>query len=267
MTIRDWILSVYTTDNPTINGAWGTAHILVLISCTVLCVGLAFLRKTPYKVRRSVNITLASLILFFELARRIINLYKMQYVEFETTAAFNDHLVYILVPRPWCAISCWLTIASPIINKKPLYNVASMCALICAIIFFSYPEAGFTNKIFLFENVYSIATHSLLLISGVSAITLGFCDFRYKRGGSIKNSALIELFILLSVYVYAFAEIILGIEADPLYFMPGSGVAKVLGVQYEIFLPAYIIFIILYFNLFYLFTLPKACKMKKLNAK
>ena len=267
MTIRNWILSVYTPDNPSINGAWGTAHILVLISCIALCVGLAFLRKTPYKVRRSVNITLASLILFFELARRMINLYKMQYVEFETTASLIDHLVYILVPRPWCAISCWLTIAAAVINKKPLYNVASMCALICAIIFFSYPEAGFTNKIFLFENVYSIATHSLLLISGVSAITLGFCDFRYRRGKSLEKSAMVELIMILYIYLYALIEIILDIESDPLYFMPGSGVAKVLGVQYEIFLPAYIIFIILYFNLFYLFTLPKASKMKKLNAK
>ena len=267
MTLRDWILSIYTAENPAINGAWSTPHILVLISCIALCVGLAFLRKTPYKVRRSVNITLASLILFFELARRIINLYKMQYEEFETTAKFIDHLVYILIPRPWCAISCWLTIASPIVNKKFFYNTAAMCSLLCAIIFFAYPQAGFTNKILLFENVYSITTHSLLLVSSITAITLGFCDFRYKRGTSREKTAVVELIIILSIYLYALFEIIFGIESDPLYFMPESGIRDVIPMPYGIFLPVYIIFVIFYFNLFYLITLPKAKKMKKLGLK
>lgn len=266
MTFKTWILSDYT-NNPQVNGAWGKQHITVLLICIALCLAIALLRKAKPKVKRGMSIALASLILFFEITRRAINLYKMQGMEFSTSIDLFDHLAYILIPRPWCAISCWLTMASVIVNKKSLYNVASMCSLLCAIIFFSYPEAGFTNEIYLFENVYSITTHALLLVSSVTAMTLGFCDFRYRRGKSLEKSAMVELIMILSVYLYALIEIILDIEADPLYFMPGSGVAKVLGVQYEIFLPAYIIFVILYFNLFYLFTLPKASKMKKLNAK
>ena len=266
MTIKDWILSNYTPDNPKIDGAWSLPHILVLISCIALCVGLAFLRKTPYKVRRGVNITLASLILFFELARRIINLYKMQYIEFESTAALIDHLAYILIPRPWCAISCWLTIASPIVNKKFLYNTAAMCSLLCAIIFFAYPQAGFTNEVLLFENIYSITTHSLLLVSSITAITLGFCDFRYCRG-SVMKSGISELIVIISIFIYAGIEILTGIESDPLYFMPESGVRAVIPMPYGVFLPVYILFVIFYFNLFYLITLPKARKMKRLGLK
>lgn len=262
MTFKTWIFSDYT-NNPSVNGAWGAEHITVLVFCILLCIELAFLRKASPKIRRGVSITLASIILLFEISRRIINLIKMQNMNFDTDAALWDHLVYIMIPRPWCAISCWLTVASVIVNKKFLYNVASMCSLLCAIIFFSYPEAGFTNEIYLFENVYSISTHALLLISSVTAITLGFCDFRYYRG-SLKKSALWELIAILSIYLYALLEIALGIEGDPLYFMPESGVAKVLGMEYGLFLPFYIIFVILYFNLFYLFTIPKARKMKRI---
>ena len=149
MTFKTWILSDYT-NNPEVKGAWGIAHILVLVSCALLCVGLAFFRLAKPKARRIVSITLASLILFFELARRIINLYKMQSTDFGTMAELTDHLLWVLLPRPWCAISCWLTIASVVVNKKTLYNTAAMCSLLCAIIFFSYPRSGIHKQVLSF---------------------------------------------------------------------------------------------------------------------
>ena len=104
------------------------------------------------------------------------------------------------------------------------------------------------------------------MISSVTSITLGFCDFRYKRGKFLSDGAVVELISILAIYLYALFEIIFGIESDPLYFAPESAIARVLGINYKIFLPLYILFVIFYFNLFYIFTLPKARKMKKLGA-
>ena len=94
--------------------------------------------------------------------------------------SFTDYL-YTLLPRPLCAIACWSLIIATVFNKKFLYNFASMTALLCALVFFAYPGAGFNNQYILFENLYSIVTHSLLLVTSISLITLKFTKFEYKN--------------------------------------------------------------------------------------
>ena len=239
MSFSDWIYSSYP--NPGINGQWGLLHIIVLVLCIALIVAFALIfRKRSLRTRRIVIWVLVGLILFFEIARRVINLIKLN-----GGGNFGDYL-YCLLPRPWCAIACWSLIIATIFNKKFLYNFASMTALLCALIFFAYPGVGFNNQYILFENLYSIATHSLLLVASITLITLKFTKFEYKTIWK-------EGICLAVILAYVFLEIYgLKIESDPMYFMPGNDVMEILGVNYPVYLVIYIVYIIIYFNIFYL---------------
>lgn len=238
MTFSEWILSSYP--NPSKNGQWGLLHILVLLLCVATILTATFLlRKKSTKAKRIYFIILASLILVFEITRRIINLYKA------TNPTFNS-IMYILLPRPWCAIACWSLMLSVIINNRNYYNFCSITALLTALIFFAYPSVGFNNQYILFENLYSIATHSLLLIMSISLITLRFVKFEYK-------SIWKEIICFGVVLLYAFVEIyLLKIEADPMYFMPNNDVQTILGLSYTPFIIVYVLFLLFYFNVFYI---------------
>ena len=115
MTFKQWL---YGNDfnNPKIDGQWGTLHIITLIICVLLMVGITLLfRKKDEKTKRIVLIVIASILLFFEITRRIINITNPI-----TFTKYN--LLWVLLPRPGCAISVWLVILAPIIHKKWFYN-------------------------------------------------------------------------------------------------------------------------------------------------
>lgn len=240
-TFKEWITS--SAENPKINGQWGPLHICVLIACIAIIIALSLIfRNKSDKAKRIVAIVLASIILFFELARRSINVYKAVSGGNTTVRGWLS----LFLPRPWCAISCWTIILSMVVNKKFVYNIASIMSLLCALIFFAYPGVGFNNKYMLFENIYSITTHALLLISSIVFMTLGLAKFEYKNIWK-------EIIYFAGVLVYTFLEIyVLKIEGDPMYFMPGNTIQEILSIDYGWFLVGYILFIIFYFNLFYL---------------
>ena len=152
MTFYDWITSSY--ENPGISGQQGLGHILTLVICAGIIIGLTFIfRKRSVPTKRIVIFSLVGLILLFELTRRCINIYKADTFTFQS-------VMHTLLPRPWCAISCWMLIISTFVNKKFFYNIASITSLLCAIIFFAYPGVGFNNKYILFENLYSFCHRS-----------------------------------------------------------------------------------------------------------
>ncbi|MGN1222457.1 MAG: hypothetical protein ACI4TT_04415, partial [Christensenellales bacterium] len=104
----------------------------------------------------------------------------------------------------------------------------------------------FNNQYILFENLYSIVTHSLILIGSITLITLKFAKFEYKTVWK-------ELIGLVAIFIYAFLEIyVLKIESDPLYFMPGNDIQEILGISSGLYIALYAIFIIVYWNIFYL---------------
>ncbi len=249
MSFIEWLYSSYP--NPHIDGQWGPLHICTLLLCIALIVTFAVVfRKKSQKSKNIVIWILVGLILLFEVARRIINLCK--------TEDYSLHnILVILLPRPWCAISCWALMISALVRKDWFYNFASTSALLCAIIFFAYPEVGFNNEYILFENLYSICTHSLLLITSITLITLGFTRFDLKTLWK-------TLLCYVVVYGYAFLEIFaLQIEDDPLYFMPNGDIQEILSVSYGVYLTIYILFIILYLGAFYLSSYLRRKKLNK----
>lgn len=240
MSFYDWIYSNYPPDSA-INGRWGTLHILTLVACFLIILAIAFIfNNKSEKAKQNVILVLAGLILLFELSRRIINLSR-GYEDFR-------HLLVVLLPRPWCAISCWLMMASALVKKRWFYNFASMNALLNAIIFFAYPAVGFNDNVILFENLYSITTHALLLISSISLMTLGLTHFKIKKDFLLK-----ECIGLILVFAYSFVEIfLLKIEKDPMYFIENNDVQAFLGVEYNLYLVIYVVFLAFYFSLFHI---------------
>lgn len=250
MTFHDWLFSKYPA-NSAMDGAWGIGHILTLVVIVGAIIALTVLLKNKSDAcKRKVFVVMAAVILFFELARRLIGIADGRVVDFTTA-------MRTLLPRPWCAISCWLLMISVVVNKKFFYNFTAMSGILCTLVFFAYPMAGFNNKYILFENVYSIVTHSLLMIGSFTLITLKMTDFQYKTAWK-------EGICLVAIFAYGFLEIfVLGIEKDPLYFMPKNDVMDIFGMSYGLYLPLYILFLCVYFSAFYL--VPYFTKKRRAN--
>lgn len=248
MTFIDWLYSERPEGAVVEANPWGLLHITVLLSviAVIFLIALVF-RKKDERIRRIVMLIITIGLVFFEVTRRIINLSRGDLI---VDGIIDwDLIIYRLIPRPWCAISCWVMIASFFVKKKFFYNFTVMSSLLSAVIFFAYPEVGFKTHI-AFEEIYSIGTHSLLLIGSISLITLKFTDFRYNRG---KEKFWYELICYGVVFMYAILEIILKIEPDPLYFMPGNGVNEIISLPYPIYLFLYLVFIFgVWNNTFYL---------------
>lgn len=239
MSFKGQLYSSYSP-NPTIDGAWGWQHIVTLGVCAVAVVLLSLLfRKKSEKAKRILLWIFAAIILAFGIVRRVVGFIKEPNPDF-------TKIMYILLPRPGCAIACWAVVIAVVFNKKSLYNFASILGILCGIIFFAYPGAGFNKEVYVFENYYSIFTHSLFFVSSLLFITLGFTEFRYK--GSWK-----EAIYLIALYVYSILQIyVLKISADPMYFMPGGDIQAMVGLNYTTYIALYVVFMIVYFNLFYL---------------
>lgn len=255
MTFQQWFFG--GIDNPRVENQWGLLHILTLIVSIVCIFGLYFIvkySKNKAKTTRCIILVLALSILFFELASRVMYVgkkYVLQQPGWEELS-----LLWIILPKPWCAIACWALMFAPFINKKFFYNYASLSALLCSLIFFSYPGVGFNNEYILFDNVYSIVTHALLLITSVTLITLKVTDFRYKDFWKFAVC-------LVATFVYGLIEIfILKIYIDPMYFMPNGDIqAGILNISYGLYLFLYVFLILFYVNAFYLIQDRQAVKV------
>lgn len=247
MSFADWLFSTAETprfENPGVNGRWGLLHILTMLACVAAIIGFWFIVKksqNKQKVSKIIIVVLVSLILFFEVMMRVVH-----FVNFSSSMTLWRAL-WILIPRPWCAISCWLLMISVLVNKKFFYNFASISALLCSLIFFAYPGVGFNNQYILFQNLYSIATHALLLTTSITMIVLKFTEFKYK---SIWKEAI----CFVATFLYAFLIIFaLKLEPDPMYFMPNGDIqAGIFGISYGLYMLIYVAFLLIYINTFYL---------------
>ncbi|MBQ4558164.1 MAG: YwaF family protein [Clostridia bacterium] len=238
MDIKGWLYSSW--DNPSKKGQWGLLHILTIVAVVAIIVALAFIfRKRSQKARNIVIYVLAGLIFTLEMTRRIVNFTRGDNVTL-------DDWLWDILPRPWCAISCWLMILSPFIRKRFWYTFTSISGLICALIFFAYPEAGFNNVYIEFENFYSIASHALILISAITLITLKYTETNPKH--------IWKSFVFWGVViVYAMIEsFVLKVEDDPLYMLPGNDAMEIIGVGYGVYLVLWILFISIIITSYYM---------------
>lgn len=237
MSFTEWLFSTYP--NPKVDGAWGALHIITLILCIGFIVTSSLLlRNKSEKIKYYILLSLAIVIFVLGVVRRINGFILAD----ELTV---NRVLKILLPRPGCAISCWLVIIALIVRKKFFYNFTSIVGILCATIFFAYPSVGFTNELILFENLYSILTHSFFLIISVCFITYKFTDFKYcniwKEGICL---GVMLLYTFLEIYLFK-------IDPDPFYFMRDNEVQEIVGMGYGLYLPLYLLFIFVYINAYY----------------
>ena len=249
MGFLEWLYSTYKP-NPTVD-PWGTLQIIVVLLCIGFVVASTLLLKDKSDMTKYIVLaSLAIVMIIFGITRRVIGFINPTGHEM----TFN-RVLKILLPRPGCAISCWLVLIALIIRKKYFYNFASIVGILCATIFFAYPSVGFTNKYILFENLYSIVTHSIFLVICICFITYKFVDFDYK---SIWKEGICFGAMLL----YTFLEIyVLKIDPDPFYFLKDNEVQEVVGMGYGLYLPLYLLFMIVYIGSYY--VIPKIKELKK----
>lgn len=254
MSFTEWLFG--GIDNPYVNGRWGLFHILTLVTCVACILAFYFVVKkasNPQKARNCILYTLAGLIAFFEVMIRFVYLMKLYY--FHQPQMDGMDVLRILIPRPWCAISCWLLIACPFVKKAFFYNFASISAMLCSLVFFAYPGVGYNNQYILFENLYSIVTHALLLTTSITLVVLRFTEFKYRNIWKVAVSFLLT-------YVYGLVQVfLLKTHADPMYFMPDGDIqADILNISYGLYLVLYTALIVVFVNAFYLIDDRKAVK-------
>ena len=242
MTFSQWMFG--GIDNPFKAGQWGPLHIGVMVTCVALILGFSFLVKyarNPETAKKAIAFSLTGAIFFFEVTIRFVQCVKLYHLHLPEMAGITP--LWILLPKPWCAISCWALIASVFVKKTFFYNYASLSALLCAVIFFTYPGVGFNNEYLLFENWYSILTHALLLTTSITLMVLKYTDFKYREFWKMA-----VCFVL--TFGYAFLEIfVLKIHTDPMYFMPDGDIqADILRMPYGLYVFLYVVLILVYVN-------------------
>ena len=109
----------------------------------------------------------------------------------------NKHLSKAIAEQKFYEFRVKCMFVATFYKKKFFYNITSITSLLCAVIFFAYPGAGFNDVYILFENVYSISTHALLLITSITMITLKAVDFKYVRE---KESMIYEMITLAGIF-------------------------------------------------------------------
>lgn len=216
-----------------------------MLICVALILAFRFLAKRSRDGEKTKRIIVCALICcsaFFEIMLRFM--YFMRVYYFRMPGSEGLSALDILPPKPWCQISTWLLMSSVFVKKPFFYNLASLSALLSAVVFFIYPGVGFNNEYLIFENWYSICSHALLLTTSITLIGFRYADFRYKHlWKEVVGFGLTFVYGLLQIFV-------LKIHSDPMYFMPGGDIqAGILRIDYGLYIVAYIALLIIYINI------------------
>lgn len=259
MTFSNWLFG--GIENPFRANQWGALHIATLVTCAALILGFSFIVKHARNkdlAKKWIFGSLVSAIAFFEIMIRFV--YCVKLYHFHQPEMNGVTLLWIILPKPWCAIACWSLIAAPFVKKAWFYNYASLSALFCSVVFFVYPGVGYNNMYLLFENWYSILTHALLLTTSITMMVLGITDFRYRQFWQLAVCYILTfLYGLLEIFV-------LKIQEDPMYFMPGGDIqADILRLPYGLYLCGYIVIFLIFINVPYLVQRKAAKKLKVEN--
>ena len=136
MSLKEWFFETGEFSNPYYAGQWKTLHIITLIVSIMLIVLFYHLVKYAKDKEKTKDIIIKSLvytILFFEVAIRVVYFIRRYY--FNVLDMQGLDAVWILLPKPWCAVSCFVLILSIFIKKKFFYNYAALSALLTSFIY------------------------------------------------------------------------------------------------------------------------------------
>ena len=165
-------------NNPSLDKSvylYGTKHIIVLILTVIACIALTliFYNKSD-KAKNILFKVNASILLFFEVSTRIVNIIieeKMTFMRF----------LEIMLPMHICSVMVWIFIIAISSRKQFLINFSVIGGFLATIAFLLYPAVGL-NKVYLtFTCIYSIFSHMLGFITVILLMTLKRARFEFKK--------------------------------------------------------------------------------------
>ena len=154
---------------------YGTRHLIVLL-ITVLAIvvfTLLFIKRSD-RSKRILFKVFASILLFFEIASRVVNLII-------TTDYSIENIAKILLPMHMCSVMVWVFIIAIFSNKRSLLEYGVIGGGIATLAFLLYPAVGL-NKVYMsFTCIYSTFSHMLGFVTVVLLMTLKQVKFEWKR--------------------------------------------------------------------------------------
>ena len=175
MTFKDWF---YNTNNPRLPKSeylYGTRHIILLVLTALLCIGVYFLfRKRKEKTKNIFLYLCGSILLFFEIASRVVHLVIAETYTLESVTK-------IILPMHMCSVMVWVFIIGIFSKNKLLLRYSAIMGLLSTLAFLLYPAVGINQKYMAFTNVYSTFSHMLGFVLCVSLMSLRIVDFRFKK--------------------------------------------------------------------------------------
>ena len=174
MSFSDWWTNNNNPSLPKSEYLFGTRHIIMLVIAIVSAVGLSiiFFRKN-YRAKRILLIVLASVLLFFEITSRVVN------IIIEETYSLQ-RIFEILMPLHICSVAVWVVIIGVFSKNKVLLNFAAIIGLIATVGFLGYPAVGINRTYISFTCLYSITAHVTGFVLAILLMTLGFTKFEFK---------------------------------------------------------------------------------------
>lgn len=219
-----------------------TPHIVTLIAVVLLAIFITLFFKNKSKKQKDTLLWVFwSILLFFEITSRVINLIK------------GKDIITTILPFHFCSIMVWVMLFAVILKNKHMYNIAAMGGLVATSAFLLYPAVGFNVEILKFSQYYSVISHSLGFILSIFLLTQGYVDFSWKNIWAV-GVFLFVVYVhsILCNFVFYTGENYMYYVENPLPFF-----------DYNFYILFYICVVTLYFlSFFIIYNLKKSRRNK-----
>ena len=174
MTFHDFWTNENNPTLPKSEYLYNTRHILVLVGTVLACLILTLIfYKKSEKAKNILFYVLASILLFFEITSRIVNLIITNDYSFE-------NIFKILVPMHICSVMVWVFIIAIFSHSKTLMAYSVIGGLIATVAFLAYPAVGLNRVYMSFTCIYSTFSHTIGFVTVILLMTLGKVHFKFK---------------------------------------------------------------------------------------
>lgn len=174
MSFKDWWTNENNPSLPKSEYMWGTRHIIMLCVAVLGAIILSILfYKKSEKAKRILMKIFASVLLFFEIATRIVNLIIAESYSFGS-------VFKIIMPLHICSVAVWVLIIGIFFKNKFLLNFACIVGLLATFAFLLFPAVGINKTYISFTCLYSITSHTTGFIVAILLMTLKFVKFEFK---------------------------------------------------------------------------------------
>lgn len=174
MSFIDWWTNENNPSLPKSEYLFGTRHIIMLTIAVLSAITLSLIfYKKSQKTKNILLTILISVLIFFEIVSRIVNLAIATSFTFES-------VFKIIMPMHICSVAVWVIIIGFLFKQKTLINFATIIGILATTGFLLYPAVGINKMYISFTCLYSITSHVTGFVVCILLITLGYVKFEFK---------------------------------------------------------------------------------------